>query len=223
MSNYRRSQMERELPDPSPNLCDFLWRNLGEAGIRIDPNDLKFIGKLVSAYVKTTPQGKQTMLKLLNADVVPASPLSTYFKAGHMGQEEQKIKPSDLMQFKGWVYKGTNCVRWNAIEIDDREDATMCDNCGGRFPDDYCMRRVETTKRTGEVKTEQWCNHCRYSHEDPRIRTNADQRTCVGCEKINCEFHPKHHSLTQNSNVALLPQRAASGDAPPLPPGWERP
>lgn len=221
MSQYRRSQMERDLPEASPNLCDFLWKNLGEAGIRIDPNDLKFIGKLISAYVRSTPQGKQTMLKLMNASVSPASALSTYFKAGFMGQEDQKIRPRDLMQYKGWIYKGNNPLKWEAIEIDEREDATMCDNCGGRFPEDYCLSKIEVIKRTGESRTELWCNHCRYSHDDPKIRQSGDQRTCAACEKVNCEFHPKHHLLPQQP-VTMLPQRAAVG-APPLPPGWERP
>lgn len=214
--------MERDLPEASPNLCDFLWRNLGDAGVRIDPADLKFIGQLVSAYVKTTPQGKQTMLKLMNATVEPAGALNTYFKAGFFGKEDHKIKPRDLMTFKGWIYKGVSSVRWLGVEIDEREDAVVCDNCGGRFPEDYCMKDIETVKRTGETRTEQWCNHCRYSHDDQRTRTTGDQRTCASCEKLVCEFNPKHHTLPVRSNVAMLPQRAVSGDVP-LPPGWERP
>jgi hypothetical protein len=222
MSNYRRSQMERDLPDASPNLCDYLWKNLGEADVRIDPADIKLIGKLISAYVKQTTPGKQTVLKLLNATVAPASILNTYFKAGHMGQEEQKIRPRDLMEFKGWIYKGTSTVKYEAIDIDEREDAAICDCCGGRFPEDYCLRPVESTKRTGEVKNELWCNHCRYAHEDPRIRTTGDHRTCAACEKVICEYNPKHQSITQ-APMAQLPQRATSNGGPPLPPGWERP
>lgn len=221
-SNYRRTQMERDLPDASPNLCDFLWRNFGEVGMNVPKEDIIFIGKLISAYVKQTPQGKQTMLTLMNCAPKPVSTLQTYFKAGHGQREESKLKPSELMEFRGWIFKGVNSVKWDSIEVDEREDATVCDNCGGRYPIDYCMKQVETVKKTGESRFEQWCNHCRYQHEDPRIRQTGDLRSCGTCEKLVCEFHPKHHTL-ETPTIALLPQRAAAGSDVSLPPNWVRP
>ena len=222
MSTYRRTQMERDLPEASPNLCEFLWKNFVEAGMTVPREDILFIGKLISGYVKQTPQGKHTMLTLMNCAPRPASALQTYFKAGYNGQEDKKLKPSDLMEFRGWIYKGVNAVKWDSIEIDEREDANVCDNCGGRYPIDYCMKQVETIKRTGESRIEQWCNNCRVHHDDPRVRQTGDQKVCGACEKITCEFHPKHHTLNSPA-IALLPQRTAAGSDVPLPPGWARP
>lgn len=221
MSNYRRHQMEKDLPDGSPNLCEFLHRHFIEAGMPVPREDIMFISKLVSSYVKTTPHGKATMLTLMNCKPRPASILNTYYRAGNIGQENQRIKATDLMEFKGWIHKGTNTVRWDAIDIDEREDASVCDSCGGRYPVDYCLAQTENIKRTGEARMEMWCNHCRYQSEDPRVRQTGDQKKCDGCEKIICEFNPKHHSLP-NSNIALLPTRAVSGE-PNLPPGWVMP
>lgn len=222
MSTYRRSQLEKDLPEASPNLCAFLWRHLSDVDMNVPQADVAFIGKLVSAYIKGTPEGKQTALKLLNCEPKPVSALQTYFRASAGSRhEDAKIKPRDLMEFKGWIYKGTNCVKWESIDIDEREDASVCDNCGGRYPVDYCMKQIESTKKTGEMRIEQWCNHCRFQTDDPRVRSTGDQRTCGACEKVTCEFHPKHHVLDRP--VALLPQRAASSNDAYLPPGWSRP
>jgi hypothetical protein len=216
--NQRRQQLERDLPEHSKYLCDFLWKYLNEAGVSLPANDIAFIGKLVSAFAQTA-QGKKTLLHMLKAEPKPASTLRTYFKAGHRGDESQKIAPHDLMEFRGWIYKGTAAIRWDAIEVDEREDATMCDACGGRFPADYCTRKIDVVKRTGEVRSETWCNHCRMSSEDQRIRVTSDDRTCSGCEKVICEFHPRHVAAT---SVARVPSPQIVGGLA-LPPGWERP
>lgn len=221
--SYRRQQLERELPEASKYLCEFLWRNLQECGVNLSPQDITLIVRLVVAY-GSTPQGKHTFLHMLKALVKPASSLKTYFKAGFLNDESQKIKPSDLMEFHGWVYKKTASLRWDAIDIDEREDSVICDNCGGRFPEDYCTKTVEATKRTGELRTEVWCNHCRYQTENPRIKQTGEAKTCAECEKTICEFHPRHIAATMpgKAPVALLPQRAAN-DNLILPPGWEKP
>jgi hypothetical protein len=191
----------------------------GKAGRNIPPDDVKFIARLFSAFIGGTPEGMQIALSLLNIRPEPVSTLQTYFKAGQGKHEGSKLRTTDLQMVRAYIWKKTNKVRWDSIEVDEREDASVCDSCGGRYPIDYCLKSMEVVKKTGESRTEMWCNRCRYQHEDPRVRQTADQRVCHGCEKVTCEFHPKH--LLFDKPMALLPARAAG--EPQLPAGWVRP
>jgi hypothetical protein len=216
--SYKRQQVERGLPDASPRFCDFLWHKLGEAGMNVQQEDILFLAKLTRAYFET-PEGAQTALVYLKSEAKPVSVLRTYFKAGRERRDEWKVNATKLKEFHGYLHQEIGCVPWSAVEVDAREDADTCDSCGGRYPIDYCMTKVEVPKQTGQLVTEKWCNHCRYNHEHPKVRQTGDQRKCAGCEKIACEFHPQHPSAEPQRPVALLaPARAAGDGLGPI--GW---
>lgn len=226
--SYQRRALEATLPEESPNLCRFLYHKLLEAGVRLPDQDIVLIGKLVSAYVKQTADGKLTALKLLNAEVKPASVLKSYFRAGYLNDEAQRIKPGELKEFRGWIYKDTLAVGYSQIDMDDREDSTICDSCGGKFPADYCAQNIEVLKSNGTTRVETWCNHCRRGSENQRLRDTASEKTCLNCEKTVCEYHPKHEQVVNRqtkSIVAMLPaaQMSSGSNIPPhvpMPPGW---
>jgi hypothetical protein len=214
--------MEKDLPEASPRFCNFLWQEgVIRAGMNLSQQDVLFLGRLASAYFKT-PEGIQTALSYLKIKAKPASILQTYFKAGFSGQEDKRIKSTDLMRIEGWIWRGVQAVPQESVAVDEREDANVCDNCGGSYPVDYCMKQVEAPKQNGTLRVEQWCNRCRYQTEDQRIRQTGDQKRCGACEKVICEFNPKHAELLPN-NVTRFPQQRmlVGGAVPPLPPGWE--
>lgn len=226
-----RQDLERNLPEASAFMRDYVWQLCLEAGIRLNPQDFVLIMRMVHAYFKTE-RGPQTALHTLHCAPVPASPLKSYFKAGFLNDPSEKIPASNLWEFKGWLLKRGDRIypmKHDTIEMDDREDSTVCDACGGRFPADYCAKNLEVMKSNGVQRVEMWCNHCRQSSEQPRIRETGSLRTCQECPKLICEFHPKHNALLspRPSVVALLPAAAAVGGTNipanvPIPPGWNR-
>lgn len=227
--NYRRQEMEKSLPEASQFLCKYLWQHLNEAGVRIPDEDILLIGRLVSAYVRDTDYGKKTFLKLLNAEVAQPSALKTYFKSGRPHDEQHRIKYSDLVEFKGWIYKGAVAIAHSKVDVDDREDAVVCDSCAGRFPADYCTKQVEVLKASGQTREEVLCNYCRYHSENPRVRETGSASVCAACEKITCENHPRHAEPMTDQNtrhvVGLLQPGTGQNRIPeglPMPPGWER-
>lgn len=223
--NYRRVEMEKKLPEASQYLCDFLKANLREAGIGAGDQDILFIGKLVSEYMLKTAPGKRTALKFLSASIKPASALKTYYRAGFFGDEAQRIPAAHLQEFRGWLYKDSLSVAFDKVEIEDKEDATVCESCGGRFPVDYCAIKLEMPKPNGTTRVEFICNHCRYHSDNPKVRDTGDQKTCAGCEKKICEFHPEHLNAPIGRSVMALPppRQHTTPVNVALPPGWERP
>lgn len=221
--NVRRIELEKSLPPPPKDLGEFLWRAKNDCQLNINDQDLVFMVRLMGDYLRS-PGGRQLMLKALNSEVKPASSLHSYFKAGFLNDETQRIQPSDLVHYSGWIYKQQFGCPQSAIEVDEREDSVICDSCGGKFPGNYCTRNVEVLKNTGRTILETWCNHCRSNSENPRVRESGSPNTCGNCEKKECDFHPKHVETFMN-----MPTRSPiAGLLPPaqsmiLPPGWENP
>lgn len=223
-----RQDLEARLPNYSQFMRDHVWQMCQDARLDIRPNDFLLIMRMVASYFQTE-RGMRTALTLLNSDIRPASTLKSYYKEGFRGDESERIPSGDLTEYRGWLVRRNGkvyAVKYSAIDVDDREDATICDACGARVPYDYCAKSVEAMKNGGYVKTETWCNHCRYNSEQPRIRETGSVVTCSKCEKTTCEFHPRHNEGLSGSTsvVAALPPGPSSGipDNVPIPPGWVR-
>jgi hypothetical protein len=180
----------------------------------VNRDDVLFIGRVVSDYFTNTTNGKHTALMLLKATKAPVSALKSYYPKGHFGNENKRINPKDLTEYRGYIYRGQHAVAFDSIEIDEREDSNICDACGGKFPVYYCMQKVQVLK-TGSIRDELWCNHCRSSSESPKIRDTASPNTCMNCEKRACDFHPKNPS-----NVKLLPAPQRSTHDPFVSSPW---
>lgn len=191
MATQQQMEMERRLPDASPNLCRFVWDHLHRAGISIDPQTIRFIGKIISEYVKNTEDGKNTVFKLLGTEFSPGSPTQTYYQAGRVGDETAKIQYTDLMEYHGWVYKKVITVAHSAVAVIDRSDKVGCEDCGILGPRDYCIQRVLTRTPGGRENLEDVCNHCRTFNTDPRVRDTACKSNCENCPVTGCEHYPK--------------------------------
>lgn len=211
MKTQRRIEVEKYLPEGSQYLCQHLWNKFAEAGIQISQDDIVFISRCVSDYIKNTQNGKHTALKLLNADLNNLSPLNTYYPEGHFGDDRRKIPAKDLVEFKGYIYQQSKSIPHHCVEVDDREDSVMCDKCGGKYPFGYCATEIEMEGPGQGFITV--CNHCKTNSENPRLRSHGDVKKCDLCPKKTCEFHPKHfHTINKPTNnvIALPPPRAIS-------------
>lgn len=186
--------------------------------------------KLVYDYLRQPPGLRTLLTHLLLAEPKPASPLKSYYKAGFFGDSTQKIKPEDLYEFRGYLYKTPQGewrpIKFDQVEIDDREDSVICEACGGKFPAGYCGKPVEVMRNGSPPRVETWCNHCRQNSEDPVVRATGTLDGCIKCEKVICEFHPKHGvSPAARGVVVPLLQAAGGSNIPPnipLPDGWIR-
>ena len=202
--NNRRLELEKTLPPPSKELCQFMWQYLSESGTHIQNHDILFISRIVGAYFKTE-NGLRSLLKLLNTEARPASILKTYFKSDRPQTDESRIKATDLQEFRGFIYKNLLAMDHTKIVDIDKEEVEICDACGGRFPADYCTKHVETFSNSGHSRIETRCNHCRYNSELPRVRETGSRQVCLTCEKTACDYHPRNERLMQPAQLALPP------------------
>jgi hypothetical protein len=190
--------MEARLPEASPNLCKYLWDNLGYAGIPADADTVRFIGRLVSNYIKNTEEGKTTVFALLKAELAPATPSKTYFQAGKEGEDEGIIPHKELMEYRGWIYKKTVAVPHSLVSVFNTPNTVGCDDCGIMGPKDYCVQVVANRTSSGREALESLCNHCRSFNTNPRIRDAASKKDCSVCPMTSCDHYP-------NKQLALLP------------------
>jgi len=222
--NGRRIELEKTLPGASKDFCDFVYGNLMEAGGRLSIEDMKLIGRLATAFFKTEA-GLRVLFKLLGVEPKPASILKTYFKAGQGRHDSVRIKANELHELQCWIYKNKLVVPNEKIEVTDQEETETCASCGGRFPADYCTKQVELFDKSGHSRMDFVCNYCRAHSDQPRIRETGSGQRCMSCEKITCDYHPRHSELARpGSVVALLPAAQAERQMPnvPIPTAWGR-
>lgn len=195
MATHRQLEMEARLPEASPNLCGFLWDQLMQAGVPADADTIRLIGRLISHYIKNTEDGKTTVFKLLQTQLVPASPTSTYYQSGKEGEESAKIPYTDLVEYKGWIYRKVLPVAHSAVSAVQSADTLGCDDCGILGPKQYCVQTALTRTAGGREALEALCNKCRTFSTNPKIRDTADRRVCEGCPMTSCDHHPKRQLL----------------------------
>lgn len=209
-------------PEELRPLAEYIHQKHREAGVDLNREQVFFLMKMFMSFVKETPVGKHVVLWMLNIAAKPVSILKTYFKNGYDRADENRIRSTDLMEYSGYIYKGVASIAYSKVDVMDKEEAHMCDSCGGRFPADYCIRQAEVLKQSGHTRIETLCNHCRYHSENPKIRDTGSARICAGCEKTACEFHPNH---VEAPPILLPPPPREFDRIPdnmPIPPGWSR-
>ena len=206
--SYRRMEMEKLLPQASPLLCSFLWSKLSEAGLRLSQEDIGFIGRLVGDYIQNTKEGKKTVMKMLNAEVKPASVKDNFYPAGRRvpGQE---IKPQDLLQFSGWIYKEVTGIAPSQIERVERGNMEACESTGILGPKGYCVQTVSVFGQGGRERLQNLSNYARMFSEDMRVRDTANSKVCAACPVDSCDYHPVRNQ--QQQQLKLLPMRSANG------------
>jgi hypothetical protein len=191
VTTQRRRELDQTLPEASQYLCKYLWQMCQEGGVQISTQDLLFLGRSVTDYIRNTEQGKFTVFKILKTDFKPASNLKSYFQEGYLGDDARKINPQDLLEYHGYIFKRQHAIPYHSVDVDDREDNDVCDSCGTRTPVGYCLKPVEVLAKDGRFKVENRCNHCRFNSEQTSVRATGSSKTCDLCEKTTCEFHPK--------------------------------
>lgn len=185
--NYKRQQMEAQLPPPSQLLCSHLWSRMEEAGVRLDKNDIVLISRIVCDYIKNTRDGKATALKLLGATVKPADPRHAYYP---FGSNPKPLPPSELKQFAGWIFQDTYAIPYDDIEIEKGGGLESCESTGIKGPRDYCVKTVKDYGANGEVLVT-LSNYARMMSERPAVRDTANPKVCEACPLRNCPYHPK--------------------------------
>jgi hypothetical protein len=198
MATQRQMEMEARLPEASPNLCKYLWDSLGQAGVPITADTVRFVGRLVSNYIKNTEEGKTTVFALLKAELSPAAPNKTYFQAGKEGEDSGIIPHKDLVEYKGWIYKRSVAVPHSLVSVFNTPNTVGCEDCGIMGPKDYCVTEVVNRTPSGKEAVESLCNHCRTFNVNPKVRDTASKRDCETCPMTGCDHYPK-------KQLALLP------------------
>lgn len=189
--NYQRRVMEATLPETSQYLCRHLWKKLHEAGIsNIPAQDIEFIGRLVSDYFRNTAEGKITALKLLNAQVAGADYRNAYFPDGKAHDAANRIPHEDLMEYRGWIYKGSHSIPYNSVDVDQNGNLEACESTGILGPRDYCVKVVKVRGSGGRESLQSMSNYARLLSEDVDVRDTASMSKCERCFVKDCAYYP---------------------------------
>ena len=207
--NYRRSEMERRLPQASPLLCSFLWTRLNEVGMRLPQEDITFLARIFGDYVQNTKEGKKTIMKMLGATVTPANVKDTFYPQGRRGMVGQELKPQDLQRFSGWLYKEVVPISDNQIEKVEGGNLEACESTGILGPKGYCVQTVNVVGSGGRESLSNLSNYARMFSEDQRVRDTASSKTCQLCPVDSCDYHPSRNNESQQ--MKLLPMRSVNG------------
>lgn len=188
--NQNRQRMEAALPEASSNLCKFLWNKLAEAGVGVQQQDVVLIGRIVSDYFISTEEGKKTAIKFLKATVRPAPVEHAYYPAGNMRDSGKRLNTTELVEYRGWIYKGKHSAPYTSIDIDNNGGLEACETTGILGPKEYCIKTVKTYTRDGRDLLQNLSNYARLHSEDINIRSEAKFSTCRECKSLGCEYHP---------------------------------
>jgi len=188
MSLYQRQQLEKTLPKASEPCVRHVNQVCIQAGVQINAPDYAIIHRAFIDYLLNTAEGKTTMLKILGAEVTPATYEKQYYPEGYFGMDTHRLEHTKLVEYMGWIYQGKS-VAHNRVEVREQPNLLECEGCHGKFPKSYCAILVKTY-HTGRERVEQFCNHCRMNNDDIRIRGEASGKTCSTCTYKSCPYHP---------------------------------
>lgn len=195
---YRKREMEATLPEASRYLCQHLWTKLNEAGVNhIAAHDIELIARLVSDYIKNTAEGKRTALKLLGAELSAADYRNAYYPDSKANDPRNRIPHTDLVEYRGWLYKGAYSLPYYSIDIDTSGNMEACETTGILGPKDYCVRVVKVRGSDGREYLQSMSNYARAMSEDMNVRESASLDKCKSCFVKECEFNPAREMRQQ--------------------------
>jgi hypothetical protein len=150
---------------------------------------------VVSDYIKNTEDGKTTVFKLLQTQLKPGSPENTYYQTGRVGEESAKIPYSELLEYRGWIYRKAVAVPSSSVTVINSSDNLPCDDCGIMAPKQYCIQQAMTHSPGGRQYIQNLCNHCRTYNSDVKVRDQASRKICDACPKTSCDHYPHKNQL----------------------------
>jgi len=172
---------------------------VSEAGMSLSQNDVVLLSRLFNDYVLNTKEGKQTILKLLGAEVKPADVRHAYYPRGRISPGS-RLKHEDLTEYSGYIYKGSVAIRNEQIDVEPRGNLDGCDSTGILGPKGYCIQTVKTYGQGGKETLSSLSNYARMHSEDLNVRSGANAKVCDACPIDACDYHPG-----RNAHVKLLP------------------